>query len=259
LAVEYAEYCENPTFRKLIALPDDLSGVVVTRLYPNMPAYKKLKQLDVILSIDGNKITDDGFIFLDGRKVKFFEVVERHQVGSMIPLEIWRDKKKIKLKLKASTWELPIPSRNPHDIVPKYYIFGGLAFTTFSKGYIAASGGWKRQSLALRKLYIEAHTEEKYSDYKEFPVLTERLPDRVNVNMEVYVGQVVESVNGEKIHSLLELKNRLKKSKQDLLEIRFMGNDVPLIISKKDATSESEEILNKYHISVSERFSSNVK
>lgn len=254
LAVEYAEFCENPTFRKLIGLPKDLSGVVVTRLYPNMPAYKKLKQLDVILSIDGNKITNDGFIFLEDRKVKFFEAVERHQVGSMIPLEIWRDKKKIKLQLKASTWKLPIPSRNPHGVIPKYFIFGGLAFTTLSKGYIAASGGWKSLSLSLRKLYLEAHTEEKYSKHKEFPVLTERLPDRINVNMEEYVGQVVESVNGKKVHSLMEFKNKLEKSEKDLIEIRFIGYDVPLIISKKDAFAQSDDILNKYHITRKERF-----
>ena len=172
LAVQYSKYCENPTFRKLIGLPDDLSGVVVTRLYPNMPAYTKLKRLDVILSIEGKKITNDGFIFLDGRKVNFVEAVERVQVGSMIPLEIWRDRKKIKVDVKASTWELPIPSRNPYDVIPKYYIFGGLAFTTFSKGYIG--NGWKNLSLALRKLYMEAHTEEKYSDFKNFPVLTQR-------------------------------------------------------------------------------------
>ena len=253
LAVQYAEYCQNPTFRKQIALPDKLSGVVVTRLYPGMPAYKKFKPMDVITSIEGKKIADDGFIFLDGRKVNFLEVVERLQVGKIIHFDVWRNHKKLKLNVKAAIWDPSIPTRNPYDVVPKYYIFGGLAFTTFSKGYIMAAGGWTSLPFVLRKLYMEANTEDKYSKVKEFPVLTQRLPNPVNINMQQYVGQVVESVNGKKIYSLKDLKHALENSEQDLVEIQFMGEDVPLIISKKDAMQESEKIIEEYHINSNER------
>jgi hypothetical protein len=218
-----------------------------------MPAYKKLKPVDVITSIENHKITDDGFVFLDGRKLNFLETVERLQVGKTMHLEIWRDGKPKKIELKAESWKMPIPTRNPYDVVPRYYIFGGLAFTTFSKGYIMATGGWKNLPLVLRQLFVEANTEEKYSRVKEFPVLTQRLPNYININMEQYVGQVVESVNGNKIYSLKDLKKEILQAKQDLIEINFMGNDVPLIISRKDAFKESEKILNEYHINSNER------
>ena len=253
LALQYTTYCQNPTFRKLIGLPDSLSGVLVTKLYPNMPSYTKLKPLDVIVSINGKKITDDGFIFMGGRKFNFLEIVERIKVGDLIHLEVWRDRKKIKVDIKATKWTMKIPARNPYDVVPKYYIFGGLAFTTFSKGYIMASGGWKSLPLDLRQLYIQAQTEEKYADYQNFAVLTQRLPDKINVNMERYVGQVVQSVDGEPVYSLKDLKTKLITSSHDLIEIRFIGDDVPLIMSKKDALGKADEILQKYHIYSSER------
>ena len=253
LALQYTKYCQNPTFRKLIGLPPSLSGVLVTKVYPNMPSSKKLKPLDVIVSIDGKKITDDGFIFMDGRKFNFLEMVERIKVGDQIHFDIWRDGKKIKVDIKATSWKMKIPSRNPYDVVPKYYIFGGLAFTTFSKGYIMATGGWKSLPLGLRQLYIQAQTEEKYANYKNFAVLTQRLPDKINVNMECYVGEVVKSVNGEPVYSLKDLKTKLITSSQDLIEIRFIGDDIPLIISKKDALGKADEILQKYHIYSSER------
>jgi hypothetical protein len=253
IAIQYAEFCQNPTFRKLIKLPDNMSGIVVTSLYPNMPAYKKLKTVDVITSINDHKITNDGFVFLDGRKINFVEIIERLQVGKNIHLDVWRDGKLKKITIKAETWKMPIPTRNPYDVVPKYYIFGGLAFTTFSKGYIAAVGGWKNLPLVLKQLFLDANIDTKYSKIKEFPVLTQRLPNPINVNMEQYVGQVVESVNGKKIYSLRDLKNELVLSKQDLVEINFLGNDVPLIMSKKDAFKESEAILEKYHINSNER------
>ena len=253
IAIQYAKYCQNPTFRKIVGLPEKMNGIVITRLYPNMPAYKKLKPVDIITSINGHNITDDGFIFLDGKKINFLEIVERLQVGKKIHLEVWRKKKAIKIDVKAARWKMKIPKRNPYDIVPKYYIFGGLAFTTFSNGYISASGGWKSLSLTLRQLYIDANTEEKYEKVKEFTVLTQRLPNPINVNMEQYVGQVVESINGENINSLRALKNALIRSKQDLIEIKFMGNEVPLIISKKDASKNSAKILKEYHINKKER------
>jgi S1-C subfamily serine protease len=253
IAIQYAEFCQNPTFRKLIKLPDNMSGIVVTSLYPNMPAYKKLKPVDVITSINDHKITNDGFVFLDGRKINFVEIIERMQVGKNIHLDVWRDGNLKKITIKAETWKMIIPTINPYEVVPKYYIFGGLAFTTFSKGYVGAVGGWKNLPLVLKKLFLDANIDKKYSKIKEFPVLTQRLPNPINVNMEQYVGQVVESVNGKKIYSLRDLKNELVLSKQDLVEINFLGNDVPLIMSKKDAFKESEAILEKYHINSNER------
>lgn len=253
LAINYQKYCQNPVFRKMIALPDKLSGVVVTRLFPNMPAYKKLKRMDVITSINGHKVGDDGFVMLDGRKMNFLEVVERIQVGGVIPLKVWRNGKAESLKVKAQAWKTPIPFRNPYGVTPKYFIFGGLAFTPFSKGYISASGGWSRLSFALKMLYIGANSDEKYSAYKEFPVLSRRLPDKVNLNMNSFERAVVESVNGKVIHSMPELKAALLHSKDDLIKMKFMGMDMPLVISKKDALGRSDAILKKYHISNGER------
>lgn len=166
---------------------------------------------------------------------------------------VWRDGREKKISVKALPWKTPIPFRNPYGVTPKYLIFGGLAFTPFSKGYINAAGGWKRLSFTLRMLYASANSDEKYSEYKEFPVLSRRLPDDVNLNMDLFVGSVVESVDGTVIHSMLELKKALMNSKSDLIEMKFMGMDMPLIISKSDALRANPRILAKYHISKGER------
>jgi len=253
LAINYREDCENPSVRKILALPDDVSGVLVSGLFPNMPAWKKLIKMDVITAINGHKISNDGFIYLDKRKVNFLEIVEQLQVGDIIHLDIWRNKKAIKVNIPAKAWHMSINRANPYGITPKYYIFGGLAFTPLSKGYVSAAGGWKNLSLEVKELYSNATTIAKYADYKEFPVLTKRLPDKINVNMDKFLGRVVYSVNGQQVNSMQTLKNKLENSKKDLLEIKFMGYDVPLIISKKDALENKNKILAKYHIATGER------
>ena len=71
--------------------------------------------------------------------------------------------------------------------------------------------------------------------------------------MDKFNGKVVASVNGHIIYTMLELKKNLENSEKDLIEIKFMGYDVPLIISRKDALQKGSEILAKYHIENGER------
>ena len=253
LAIDYRFDCENPSVRKILGLPDELTGVVVTKLFPNMPAWKLLKKMDVITQIEGKDISNDGFIYLDGRKMNFLEIVERLQVNSMIHLKVWRDKKLINVTVPAKPWKMKINMANPYGVVPSYYIFGGLAFTPLSKGYVSAAGGWQSMPLPVKVLYANASMEEKYAKYENFPVLSTILPDEINVNMDQFVGYVVDTVDGEKIYSLKDIKKVLDKSTNDIIEIKFMDKDVPLIISRKDAVAKGPYILEKYHIPSGER------
>ena len=248
LAIDYRLDCENPSVRKILEIPDDLTGIVVTQTYPNMPAWDYLKKMDVITSIEGKKISNDGFIYLNSRKMNFMEIVERIQVNKEIQLKVWRDKQLISISVPAKPWKMNINLANPYGVVPKYYIFGGLAFTPLSKGYISAIGGWKQVELPVKILYANAAMLEKYAKYKNFPILTEILPDKINVNMEQFKGFVVESINNNKIYSIKDIQKEIENSKEDLIEIRFMDKDVPLIISKKDATMNGPIILKQYHI-----------
>ncbi|MBN1863687.1 MAG: trypsin-like peptidase domain-containing protein [Victivallales bacterium] len=253
LAIEYRGDCDNPFVRRVLAMPADMTGVVVTRLFPKMPAWDMLKLMDVIFMIDGHAVSNDGFIFLDGRMVNFLEVVERVQVGSTISLDVWREGQAIKVDLPVKAWVMPVNLANPYGVVPKYFIFGGLAFTPLSKGYVSASGGWDKMHLSVRELYSDAAMLEEYASHKEFPVLARRLADPINVNMDNFVGMVVDSVNGRTVYSMRDLKDSLENSEQDLVEISFMGYDVPLIISRSAATEQGPAILRRYHVEEGER------
>jgi len=253
LAIDFRYDCENPSVRKMLTLPKGTTGVVVTNLFPEMPAWEILKKMDVITTIEGKRISNDGFIYLNNRKMNFLEVVERLQVGSIIHLDVWRDKKMVKLTVPAKAWKMKINLANPYGIIPKYYIFGGLAFTPLSKGYVSAVGGWKELSLPVKILYANASMEKRYAKYKNFPVLSTILPDKINVNMNQFTGFVVDSVDGNKIYSLTDLKHGLETSKNELIEIKFMDKDVPLIISRKDAIEKGRSILQKYHVETGER------
>lgn len=51
---------ENPYLRMLMNMEHDQQGVLVTEVKPNYPESVILKPYDVILSIDGTNISNDG-------------------------------------------------------------------------------------------------------------------------------------------------------------------------------------------------------
>jgi S1-C subfamily serine protease len=253
IGINYRYDLQNPMVRKLLEVPGDSSGILITRTFPNMPSYKLLKAGDVLLEIGNYAIRNDGYILLDGREVQFAEVVERLQIGEKLNLKIWRDKKIVDIKIPIVQWDMIIPHSKPYDITPSYYIHGGMCFSPLSLGYLMTLGGWKKAPLSVRQLYLEVFGDIKYSKHKEFPVFCNLLPHEVNQGAENFQGLVVEKVNGSEIKSMQELKNAIEGSLKEYIHIKFLGQDIPLVLLKKATVTNNEKILKKYHITEGER------
>lgn len=253
IGINFRYDLQNPMVREILNVPEDLSGVLVTRVYPNMPAYGKLKEKDILLEIDDYAIMSDGYIMLDGREVEFPEVMERMQVGENLRFKVWREGKEIDVNLTLKKWDLIIPHMKPYDVVPNYYIRGGLCFTPLSNGYLMTVGGWKKAPLSVRLLYLEVYGDKELVKHKDYPVLCQILPHEVNQGSKSFKGLVVESVNKNKIKSMTELKKAFEESKLEYLTIKFWGDDLPLILSTHDLKKNHFDILKQYRIQKGER------
>ena len=76
---------------------DEASGALVASVIPDGPGEKaKLKAGDVILTFDGKKVSE---------MRRLPRIVADTEVGKTVPLEIWRDKKKITLSAKIEELE----------------------------------------------------------------------------------------------------------------------------------------------------------
>jgi len=78
LGVEHLE-TSNPALRADLGLPPGSSGVVVGYVDPFGAAAGFLKPRDVLLSIDGYPIANDGSVGLEGNNVEYAELIERKQ------------------------------------------------------------------------------------------------------------------------------------------------------------------------------------
>jgi S1-C subfamily serine protease len=238
--------------RRLLKFPKDESGVLVTKVYPRMPAFGKIKPLDVLSEVGDYRIRNDGIVIIDGREIDFAEVMERAQVGDDMPLVIWRDGQRIEMTLPLKAWDTIISHRRPYDEKPKYLVRGGLCFTPLSMGFIATFGGLKKVSPPVRHLFRHAISDESLSIGQELPVLSMVLPDEINQGAKGFLGSVLVSINGTKIKNMSELKAEIKKTTEDYLELKFLGVDLPLVLDRQQVLKRGPAILKRYHVSEGE-------
>ncbi|MEI6789095.1 MAG: hypothetical protein WCL49_11520 [bacterium] len=249
LGVEHLE-SRNPALRADLGIPTGISGVVVAYVDPFGAAAGLLKPRDVILSIDGNTIADDGSVGLDGNSVEYAEFTERKQCTEKIFFTVWRDRKTAAVIVPLTRKPDPFIFRQTYDRQPEYVVTGGLVFCPLSRGYLATLGNELNTPAAQRLLYTSryAKLDNLYKGRKQFVVLAGRLPHPINTYCATHLNQILTSVNGQPIRDIGDLPEALKKSSDGFIVFRFEGNDNPLILESGMLQKSELEILAQYNI-----------
>ena len=249
LGVEHLE-TSNPALRADLGLPAASGGVVVVYVDPFGAGAGILKPRDVLLSIDGHSIAEDGSVSLDNNNMEYSEFVERKQCSDRIFFTVWRDHKTeavvVPLKRKVD----PFLFRQTYDQKPEYLITGGLVFAPLSRGYLVTLGNDLNTPAAQRLLYASryAKLDNLIRNKKQFVVLTSRLPHPINTYCSSQLNQILASVNGVPIQQLSDIPAGLKKSTGGFHVFRFEGNDNPLILDARQMDEADGDILAQYNI-----------
>jgi S1-C subfamily serine protease len=249
LGVEHLE-SRNPALRADLGLPAGISGIVVAYVDPFGAAAGLLKPQDVLLSIDGNSIADDGSVGLDGNSVEYSEFVERKQSNEKIFFTVWRDRKTAAVIVPLARKPDPFIFRQTYDRHPEYLVTGGLVFCPLSRGYLATLGNELNTPAAQRLLYTStfAKLDNLYKEKKQFVVLAGRLPHPINTYCASHLNQILASVNGQPIRELADLPEALKMDTGGFIVFRFEGNDNPLILEAAMMKESDGEIMDQYNI-----------
>jgi len=255
LGVEHLE-TSNPALRNDLGLPPGLGGVAVVYVDPFGAAAGILKPRDVLVSIDGHPIAEDGSVMLDNNSVEYTEFVERKQCNERIFLTLWRNQKTEAVVVALKRRQDPFIFRQSYDQKPEYLIAGGLVFSPLSRGYLATLGNELNTPAAQRLLYTSqyAKLDHLYKNRKQFVILTGRLPHTVNTYCSSYLNQILTSVNGVSILQLSDIQDALKKTSGGFHIFRFEGNDNPLILDARLMEQADSDILSQYNIPASHYF-----
>lgn len=241
---------ENPALRANLGLPDGTTGVVVANIDPYGAAAGLLKPRDVLLTIDGHSIANDGSVRLDGNSVEYAEFIERKQCTENVAFTVWREDKTLAAIVPLRRKPDPFIFRQTYDEKPEYLVVGGLIFSPLSRGYLGTLGPEINTPAAQHLLYTSryAKLDNLIKDRTQFVLLTGRLPHPANTYCSSHFNQILASVNGQPVRSIGDIPEALEKPTQGFHVFKFEGRDDPLILDAAQTVAADQEIAIQYSV-----------
>ena len=243
---------ENESLRRYYGIPDDAGGVVVTHVAPFSSADGLLQEGDVVLELDGVPVGSDGTVpFREHERLDMSHVISSKHVGDEVAVKYLRGGtiSEPKIVLKRFPDLVPSPKASAK---PSYYIYGGLTFTVLSADLM---NEWRDASMFGSDSMVPLPF--KYRAYgpgamneqrrKELVVLSEVLPDAVNVGYHDHRFELITKVNGKAFGSFQEFVTLVEHNTEEYVVFENEGKQ-QLILAAKDAARATEDIIKRNHI-----------
>ncbi|MEY2525747.1 MAG: hypothetical protein QOE73_518 [Verrucomicrobiota bacterium] len=243
LGMTYAKL-QNPAQRRFLGLKDDDRGVLVSTVVAAGPCAKAIQPGDVLLAIDDHAIASDANVELEGDRVEMPEVVERKFKGDTVKFDIWREKKPMSVKVSLTTVWPYLVQGHTYDVRPRYVLYGGLLFQPLDRELIDA---YQPQDLRIRFFFEYFVQEQIYLEHPEVILLTNILPDPINTYLAPYRGNIVDEINGKKIHNLEELAKTFSETSERFV-VKMIGDGPPLVLDPKQVEAARDRINKRYNV-----------
>jgi len=222
---------ESPVLREgYYKLPANESGILITQVCANTQAAGLLQQGDIIKSIDGKKIENNGKVFDHNTHFTFLHYVDMHQMGDLLQLEIVRNgkTKQIKLLLKDLTI-----AEEEFDQDPRYFIYGGYVFVANKYNEDCMSA--KEYAMSENKNKVDTIT------------LVNVLPTAYNTGTHQMARFEITEINGQSFNTFKEFYCSIVNAKTPIILLKN-SSGVSLAIDKKIADATSKDTLARYQI-----------
>ncbi len=242
------ERMESTALRNVYHMDKTTSGVLLIDISERSPASGLLKKGDVLLSIDGNKIENDGTIeFRHHQYTSYKYYIDKKQLGDTIELGLLREGKKSKVKvvLNHVADDHLLVNTVAYDVEPKYFIYGGYVFSPLSRNLLMKSSA---SLLELRELAREWATDER----EEVVILLKVLASDINRGDHSFTLWTVDKINAQKYKNFNEFLEIIKNFEGEYLVLEDKEG-VKIAIDRKEAQVVEEEILKRYSIKSSQR------
>jgi len=238
---------DSPQLRNFFSMEGDMSGVLITKIFPLTHAAEVLLKDDVILEVDGIPVANDGTISFRHRERLPFDILYASKLeNEPVALTIWRNKQVHQVNVRLVSMKSLIPFHLKPDQMPSFFIHGGLVFTQVVYPYLLEWGpDW--ESDAPRKLVNRLFYDHLVKEDDEVIVLSNILVSDVNFGYSHLKNIELKAVNGQAVCNMKTLKRLVYENTEAYL--RFDMEDGSVIILDAQQARESEpEILKKYHV-----------
>lgn len=207
----------SPVFVDWLGL-DAPRGVLITGVPQGSAACGVLRRGDVLLSVAGQPLDGEGNIRDPDFGLLYFEVLlARYRAGDVLPVEVLREGKvlAVSMPLRAlSGAHGLIPTDRPEP--PGYLVAGGFVFRELDETTPARSNEARIVSALQRSA--------QSADRRRVILLAGVLADTYNLGYHGLSDLVVDSVNGQPVDALEDVKAALEAPEGGFHVVRFRPN-----------------------------------
>jgi S1-C subfamily serine protease len=233
---------DNPGMKSFYRMALGQTGILVTRVYKGSPAEGKVKSGDVILSVAGHSIADDGTVEFRPRERTIWEYyLDSLQMGSRVSMTILRDGRPAEVSLvlnKKGSDFVPVPTA-PYGQPPRYIIYGGMVFSPLTRN---VSG------LALSKGMRKEFWKKPGTDRQERVVVVQVLAADVNKGYEKAGGMIIDAIDGYPVADFADFAAKIEKAGGPYVVLENYDNCERIVLDRQQALLTHEDILKTYHI-----------
>jgi S1-C subfamily serine protease len=247
---------QNPAFRRMLKLPDDTKrGVRVDRVLDIPDTQQLMKVNDVVMKVGDYPVDMDGTITYQGNTVGESVAFDLAQNGDVVPLKVWRDGQMIDVNLPVKVYKADLAQGNQYDVLPPYYIYGGLVFTPLSLDYLKSIGQTFTQSGGRELIYelLYRHLEDPEHWRPQPVVMSSILDAEVNANLSTRGQALVDKINGQEIRQLSDVPKAFAAVKGPYDVVEFFPDHHFEVLLHDDAVKALSDILTTYSVPAQSR------
>ncbi len=251
---------ENKWQRLFYGMTKKQTGVLVTNIASLSDAYQQLNEGDILLEIDGHKISNHGSVDIPGigKCIDLIHITHMKYIDDIVRLKVLRkdedtgipDILDIEVTLDSIPHETEVIPPVEHDKMPTYYINSGFVFVPVTRNYLERCG------LDLRKSIIDEDDPEdsslsvsgasKKNPNQQYVAINTVLDCRTTVGYGQMAHHLVYKVNGIIVNNIQGLIKNMEtyQGSIHLIETR----DKETIALKKLPPVELKKIMDAHKI-----------
>ena len=235
-----ADQMESPAKRRFYGMDAGSTGVIVEDV-ESVLGEDSLHTDDIILEIDGYKVSNNGRIRLRGGEARsLYYPLYTRQIGESVPVKVLRDGAVVETSIKAAKKDERCRGLM-YDSKPDYFVYGGLVFTTASYDYLVGSKADFHDDLVADKAFPD-----------DEPVVISWV--FADTGMEGYLGiddSLVRNVNGETVRNLRHLVELLERCRDGFVRFgldRDTEWDVKMVVDAAEMRETTARVMERYQI-----------
>ena len=259
------QFFAQPSLAEFSKIPENQEGIWISRVLPYGTGSEVLQAGDYLTRIGDWQLNREGQIEHSKWGNVLFDVLflEDLDAGDEVELGIYRGGQSLNLKTKVGTYR-----QNGHRVPmkifgkpPRYLIRGGMIFQELTLNYLEVWGqNWENRAPLRLRLFKQLDLTRttnasgtkpiKHSSRERIVILSQVLPDVVNIGYQELRNMVVKKVNGKRVVNLESMVEALQNPQTGFHRVEFLpGSErVQIVLPVQELVSADERIMKNFQI-----------